>query len=96
MPDDKKSKHAIWVDRITECVWLLKKQYRLKLCAFRPQSDQSQFAKDAVKRLTKLAGGTLSWDLKDDESRSPLMLAALHNNKYLVKHLVTDVKVNII
>lgn len=59
-----------------------------------PQSDQSKFAKNAVKHLTKQAGGTLSWDLEDEESRTPLMLAALHNNEFLVKHLVKKVKVD--
>lgn len=45
-----------------------------------------RFAEKAVEVLA--AKGPLNWDLEDEKGYTPLMLAAYHDNVWLVKHLI--------
>mmetsp|Transcript_10967 Transcript_10967/g.23667 ORF Transcript_10967/g.23667 Transcript_10967/m.23667 type:complete len:805 (+) Transcript_10967:102-2516(+) len=50
------------------------------------KNNVSRFAQRAVGVLS--ARGQLKWERQDEEGRTPLMLAALHDNAWLVRHLL--------
>ena len=49
------------------------------------------FSEKAVKVLA--SKGPLDWGQRDSRGYTPLMLAAFHGNAWLVRHLITVVKV---
>lgn len=54
----------------------------------------SNFAQRAVAVLDAKAGGKLDWDRRDSRGYSTLMLAAFHNNAWLVSHIMRKGKVD--
>jgi ankyrin repeat protein len=58
------------------------------------QNSQAAFTEKAIKAMAQKCGGKLDYNVKDFEGRSPLMLAALYNNAWMVKNLLEVEKVN--
>ncbi len=55
------------------------------------QNDVNSFAELALDCLKPKLGGKAPWDtLKDDAGRTPLHLAALHNNAFLVRTIADE------
>jgi hypothetical protein len=58
------------------------------------QNDCSEFAQLALAKVgPKCTGGAPNWAITDAEGRTPLMLAALYNNTFLVRHIIDEAKV---
>ena len=55
------------------------------------QNNLSSFAERAVTVLS--SKGKLDWDRRDSKGYTPVMLAAFHNNAWLVKHLIDEVNI---
>jgi hypothetical protein len=50
-----------------------------------PQNSVGEFAAKAISTLEKKEGSSLDWDVLDEEGRTPMMVAACHDNAYIIK-----------
>ncbi|GFR45476.1 hypothetical protein Agub_g6877 [Astrephomene gubernaculifera] len=57
------------------------------------KNNLSKFAEKAVGVLTARCG-VLNWDKRDEKGYTPLALAAYHDNAWLVRYLIDEVKVD--
>ncbi|GLC39823.1 hypothetical protein PLESTB_001385500 [Pleodorina starrii] len=62
----------------------------LALC----KNNLSRFAEKVVGVLSERFRGQLNWDKRDDKGYTPLALAAFHDNAWLVRYLIDEIKVD--